>query len=63
MDLGLLMASIASSAVNLSMTRAFLRLEVICIGPRPMLSTYAAARVPVRFTFTTNFMVVIVLAE
>jgi len=47
----------ASSAVNLPITRASLRLVVVCIGVRSIRWTYWAARVQPRFTFTTNFVV------
>src|ERR1017187_7793729 len=55
----LCMDLIASSAVSRPMTSASLRLEVILIGLRSMLCTYAGARVPPRFTFTRNLIFVI----
>src|SRR5882762_10613029 len=50
----------ASSAVNLPITRASLRLGVIWMGVRSIRCTYSVARVLPRFTFTTNFVFFIV---
>ena len=47
---------IASSAVNFPITRASLRLDVICMGVRSIRCTYSVARVLRRFTLTTNFV-------
>jgi hypothetical protein len=47
---------IASSAVNLPITRASLRLGVIWMGVESIRCTYSVARVLPRFTFTTNFV-------
>ena len=49
----------ASSAVNLPMSNASLRLVVISIGVESTRCTYSAARVPRRFTFTTNLVTLI----
>src|SRR5579862_7804911 len=46
----------ASSAVNLPIRRASLRLGVIWMGVRSIRRTYSVARVLPRFTFTTNFV-------
>src|SRR5271170_914994 len=46
----------ASSAVNLPMTSASLRLVVVWMGVRSIRCTYSAARVPLRFTFTRNLV-------
>ena len=50
---------IASSAVNLPMTRASLRSLVVWIGVRSIRRTYSEKRVPLRFTLTMNFLVFI----
>src|SRR5947207_13822172 len=47
-----------SSAVNLPMTSARLRLSVVWTGFRSIRCTYYATRVP-RTTFTTNFVFLI----
>jgi hypothetical protein len=47
----------ASSAVNLPMTNASLRLGVIWMGSRSILRMYCGARLPTRFTFTRNLIV------
>lgn len=52
----------ASSAVNFPMTSASLRLSVMVTGALSIRRTYSAARVPPRFTFTMNFVFVIVLS-
>lgn len=49
----------ASSAVNLPITSAKLRLVVVCMGARSVRRTYSGTRVPPRFTFTTNLMFLI----
>ena len=49
-----------SSAVNFPMTIARLRLSVVWTGVRSIRVTYSIARVPPRFTCTTNFVVFIV---
>jgi hypothetical protein len=46
----------ASSAVNLPMSNASLRLVVIWTGVESARRTYSGARVPRRFTFTTNLI-------
>src|SRR5712692_4853895 len=46
----------ASSAVNLPITSASLRLVVVWMGARSIRCTYSGARVPPRFTFTTNLV-------
>src|ERR1022692_1572608 len=46
----------ASSAVNRPMSSASLRLVVVWMGLRSMRCTYSGARVPLRFTFTRNFV-------
>jgi hypothetical protein len=46
----------ASSAVNLPISSASLRLGVIWMGVRSIRCTYSVARVIPRFTFTTNFV-------
>ena len=46
----------ASSAVNLPMSNASLRLVVIWTGVESTRCTYSGARVPRRFNFTTNLM-------
>jgi hypothetical protein len=46
----------ASSAVNLPMSNASFRLVVICTGVGSTRRTYSGARVPRRFTFTTNLI-------
>src|SRR5712692_10534617 len=46
----------ASSAVNLPITSASARLVVVWIGARSIRCTYSGARVPPRFTFTTNLV-------
>ena len=46
----------ASSAVNLPMSNASLRLVVIWTGVESTRCTYSGARVPRRFTFTTNLI-------
>ncbi len=46
----------ASSAVNLPMTRASLRLVVVWMGNRSIRRTYCGTWAPPRFTFTTNFI-------
>lgn len=45
-----------SSAVNLPITSASLRLVVVWMGVRSMRWTYSEARAPLRFTFTMNFV-------
>ena len=47
-----------SSAVNLPMTSARLRLSVVRTGLRSIRATYSVARVP-RFTCTKNFVFII----
>src|ERR1700722_4182001 len=49
----------ASSAVNLPMSNASLRLVVISIGVESARRTYSAALVPPRLTFTTNLVTLI----
>src|SRR5579864_953510 len=49
----------ASSAVNFPIISASLRSVVIWIGVGSIRCTYSGARVPPRFTFTTNLMVFI----
>jgi hypothetical protein len=51
---------ITSSAVNFPMTIARLRLSVVWTGVRSIRVTYSIARVPPRFTCTTNFVFFIV---
>src|ERR1700746_2151262 len=46
----------ASSAANFPITSASLRLVVMWIGDGSTRCTYSGARVPLRFTFTTNLM-------
>src|SRR3981081_689366 len=46
----------ASSAVNLPIRSASLRLVVVWMGLLSIRCTYSGARVPPRFTFTTNLM-------
>src|SRR5580704_673274 len=46
----------ASSAVNLPISSASLRLVVISMGARSIRCTYSVARVPPRFTFTINLV-------
>ena len=46
----------ASSAVNLPITSASLRLVVIWTGVESTRCTYSGARVPPRLTFTTNLI-------
>ena len=46
----------ASSAVNLPITSASLRSVVVWMGARSIRCTYSGARVPPRFTFTTNLV-------
>ena len=46
----------ASSAVNLPISNANLRLGVVRMGVRSTRSTYSVMSVPPRFTFTTNFV-------
>src|SRR4029077_18694002 len=46
----------ASSAVNFPITSASFRLVVMWIGVGSTRCTYSGARVPLRFTFTTNLM-------
>src|SRR6267378_6005319 len=48
----------ASSAVNRPIASASLRLVVVWMGVRSMRCTYSGARVPLRFTFTRNFVLV-----
>src|SRR6266446_2991266 len=50
----------ASSAANLPMTSASLRLVVMWIVVGSTRCTYSGGRVPPRFTFTTNLMFVII---
>jgi len=50
----------ASSAVNLPITSASLRLIVVSMGVRSIRRTYSGTRVPPRFTFTTNLVFFIV---
>ena len=45
-----------SSAVNLPITSASLRLVVVWMGVRSMRCTYSEARAPLRFTLTMNFV-------
>ena len=49
----------ASSAVNLPIMSASLRLVVVCTGVRSIRWTYSGTQVPLRFTFTTNLVVFI----
>ena len=51
---------IASSAVNLPIASASLRLVVVWIGVRSIRRTNSAARAPRRFTLTTNLMLFLV---
>jgi hypothetical protein len=53
----------ASSAMNLPITSAFLRLVVMRMGVGSTRWTYAGALVPPRFTFTTNLVFVICLVS
>ena len=46
-----------SSAVNLPIMSASLRLLVVCMGVRSIRCTYSGARAPTRFVLTTNFVV------
>src|SRR5258708_3425705 len=50
----------ASSAVNLPIASASLRLVVVWMGVRSIRCTYSGARVPLRFTLTRNFVLVMV---
>jgi len=50
----------ASSAVNLPITSASLRLDVIWTGVRSIRWTYEGRRLALRLTFTTNLVVFIV---
>ena len=50
----------ASSAVNLPIISASLRLVVVCTGVRSIRWTYSVARAPARFIFTTNLVIFMV---
>jgi len=52
----------ASSAVNFPITSASLRLSVIWMGVRSIRCTYSGARVPPRFTLTTNLMFIMIVS-